>query len=178
MRERAARCRDLSAPLKVFGAWIDKTTNDDFQESHEYGDVFAKFPPLADSTIERRIGRHGGYARKTRKDGKAGAFTKKALGIQKSFSATNGIKPLIDTAAMMNSARTTLADKTSLQWSALGRLIFHMTGSLSVPGRPPRRNPTVFEVDSSGVATLKPKAQEKLNVLIGEYIASGKVVAP
>lgn len=170
MADRAKRAGDLSPVLKVFGAWIDKTTNDDFQGSHEFDGK--AFPALAASTIDARIARHGGFKRTS-----GGKFTKGALKKQTAFSASGGIKPLIDTAVQMNSARTTMDGKNGLKWSAVGRLMFHITGSLSIVGRPPRRNPTVFEV-TDGVARLQPKAQAILQGMVSTYIMDGKVSAP
>lgn len=175
MRDRAARTLDQTPMLKVFASWIDKVTNDDFQESHEFGDVFANFPPLAQSTIEARLREHGGFARKTRRDGMAGDFTKKALKVQREFLAPSGIKPLIDTARAMNSARTVVDSKTSVRWNAVGYLLPHMTGSQDPEGRPPRRNPTVFEVSWSGAPELKPAAAKKLAAMTSAWISTGEV---
>lgn len=175
MHDRAARVLDQTPMLKVFADWVNKVTLDDFDESHEFGDVFAHFPPLAASTIDARIRKHGGFARKSRKDGLAGDFTKKALKVQSSFLSEDGIKPLIDSGLTRTSARATVDSKLSIRWNARGTLLPHITGSFSPEGRPPRRNPTVFEVSSSGKPDLKPAAAKKLADMTAAWISDGKV---
>lgn len=175
-RDRAERARNHTPMLRAFADWINKVTLDDFDESREFDDVFAGFPPLAQSTIDKRLREHGGFARKSRKDGLAGNFTKKALKVQASFLSVGGIKPLIDTGLTRNSARAVVDSETSIEWSARGTLLPHMTGSYSPEGRPPRRNPTVFEVTRDGERTLKPEAAKKLAAMLDAWISDGKVL--
>lgn len=170
MRERAKRLRDHTPALKVFGEQIRKLTDDGFQNSRELdGEAFAS---LAPSTIEARIRAKGGN-KKTRK----GTLTAGAAKKRAAMSTPGGMKILQITAVMRNSQRAVTTGKNMLTWSAVGRLLPHMTGSHGVLGHLPQRNPTVFDVDSSGKPSLKPRVAKMLHEYIASYVETGKVAS-
>ena len=171
LREMAARMRDHTPALKVFGQEIDKATSDAFQQQREIGGD--AWPDLASSTVEARLRGHKPANRRTRK----GEFTEKAKGLRARLTAPGGMKMLQITRQMANSARTTVAGKNKLVWSALGRLLPHMTGSKGVLGHLPKRNPTVWDVNSQGKPELKPPFKQRLREVVDSYIRTGKVAS-
>ena len=170
MRDRAKRMRDHSPALKVFGQAIDKLTSDGFRGQKELDGE--RFAPLAPSTIEARIRAKGGSKRTGR-----GTLTKGASKKRAAMSAPGGMQILQITGLQKNSARTTVTAKNTATWSAIGRLLPHMTGSASPEGRPPKRNPTVFDVGRDGKAKLKPRVAKMLREYLTNYIETGKVAS-
>lgn len=163
MRERAERMLNQTPVLKVFAAWATKQMDDSFQSSKTFEGE--PFQPLAESTIEQRM-----------RDAGAGASKrgKKSQAKRAAMQAPGGIKPLVKTARARNSQRMQARGKNGLEWSAIGYLQPHMEGAKN--GRPPQRNPTVFNV-KDGELTLKPRAMEKLQKMVAEYIDTGKVTS-
>lgn len=169
MRERAARALNHTPALKLFAAWATKVTDDGFQISKELDG--APFPALAPSTIAQRLSEAGALKKSKRR---TSGLTKKSEQRYRAMTAPGGMKPLVKTARMRNSQRMQATGKNGLEWSAIGYLAPHITGSASPEGRPPRRNPTVFS-GAGDTLTLKPKAREKLNAMVSSYIETGKV---
>lgn len=173
MAERAKRVRDMSRPLKVFGAEIVKATDDSFRNSR--GVDGAPWPKLAESTIiarhlRRKGGRPKGFSRK-----RGGRLTESARDTRaKAISSGAGIKPLVDTGRMRNSQNTKVTGRNTLVWSAVGYMGPHITGSTKRPGRPPMRNPTVFEGTGAN-ARLKPQFGERLTKLLTTWVETGAV---
>lgn len=158
--ERAKRLRDHTPALKIYAEWVRKATDDAFQNSRELDGT--PFPALADSTIEDRVRTTGGKRKSKKKEA--------------AMRAPGGIKPLIKTGRMRNSQRAEVTGTNALRWSAIGYTGPHVTGSLSKPGRPPRRNPTVFEGNiRDGSARLQERAMAKLRDMVASYVETGKV---
>lgn len=179
MLDRAQRMRDHSVPLKVFGAEILAATERAFQASQ--GVDGTPWPPLAASTIiarhlKRAGGRPKGFKAKHRgKGSQRGHLTDSArLTRMEAVLSGAGIKPLIDTGRMKNSQRATLRGARAMIWSAVGYMGPHITGSEKRPGRPPMRNPTVFDNHGDG-ARLKPAFAKRLTDLVRQYIETGAV---
>lgn len=83
--------------------------------------------------------------------------------------APAGIKILIDTARARNSNHVDRATRTSIAWSAVGYLDYHMTGTK----RMPMRNPTPF-VYEAGAWVLHPIASKLLDSYIHSYVLRGE----
>lgn len=170
MRDRAKRMRDHTPALKVFGETIRKLTDDGFQKQAELDGQ--AFPPLAPSTVEARIAAKGGNKRTKR-----GSLTKGAVSKRAMLSAPGGMKMLQITGVQRNSNHVAITGKNQLTWSALGRLLPHVTGSHSPEGHPPKRNPTVFDVGRDGKPKLKPRVAKLLHDMVTSYVETGKVAS-
>jgi hypothetical protein len=180
LRTRAMRVADMRPALRVVAQEIEKRTSDSFQNSRsQFGEPFA---PLAPSTIAGRIRKQGSANRRT----KAGKLTKGAVAMRGKLTAPGGIKPLIDTGRMKNSAHAVVEDGTKIRFSAVGYLGPHITGGQrgGKANRPPMRNPTVFVrsggggFDFLGGSSWKLDASMQLYLTkaVSSYIATGKVV--
>lgn len=165
MFERAERLRNLEPAFRVFGAWLEKRVDDGFQSSREFDGT--AFPPLAESTIDSRIRRVGGF--KTQK--RSGLLTAGAARKQSKMRAPGGIKILVDTARARNSQHTATWSN-GMRWSAVGYLGPHMTGGKDLP----RRNPTPFE-KVGGKWRLASSAAQRLMQTLTAYVAIGKAAA-
>lgn len=176
MQERARRARDLSVPLKVFGEEIIKATATAFQASR--GVDGEPWPALAASTIiarhlKRKGGRPKGFSAKHRRGSVRGRLTDAAkLTRMDAVLSGAGIVPLVDTGRMKNSQRAALNGRNTLVWSGVGYFGPHITGAKN--GRPPRRNPTVFDGHGAD-ARIKPAFAARLGTLIRAYIETGVV---
>lgn len=173
MRERAARLRDHTPALKVLGQEIDKLTSDAFSKQQELdGD---DWPALAESTIEARLRNIGAANKLTKK----GVLTKGALRERVKRRAPGGMKMLEITTVMRNSNHAVITGKNELTWSAIGRELPHITGEWGsiLSQRPPKRNPTVFDVARDGKPALKPRVAKLLHDYITSYVETGKVAS-
>jgi hypothetical protein len=170
MRDRAKRLRDHTPALRVVGETIRKLTDDGFQNSRELdGEAFKALQP---STIASRLRGNKGANKRTR----AGVLTKGATKKREALLAPGGMKILQITAVQRNSQRATTTGKNKLAWSAVGRLLPHMTGSEDNK-HPPKRNPTVFDVGRDGKPKLKPRVAKILHDAITSYVETGKVAS-
>jgi len=168
LKAKSARLKDMTPAFKAFGSFLEKGTDDCFQNSADWdGNAF---DDLAVSTIDARIAKAGGFKRT-----KSGKFTKGARKKQAAMAATGGIKILVDTARARNSQHTE-ASKDSLKWSAIGYIGPHITGSETVVGRPPKRNVSPFE-KVGGAWKLNIKANAELNRLVVKHIRGEGSVA-
>lgn len=190
MADMAARARDLTVPMKVFGAELEKRTDDAFAQSRSQLGV--PFAPLAEST---RLGRKG--ARKleaqANRRSKSGALTKGAQAKRTKYSARGLVvdnegrarvhgKPLVDTGRARASQRAR-ADASGMSWSAVGYLGPHMTGALirrhgkkrgGYTIRLPKRNVAGFELEGGGWR-LMPHLQQLLAQYVASYVRTGQV---
>ena len=172
--ERAARARDLAPVMRVVAAEIDRETDTAFRSSTSpFGEPF---PRLAPSTAAARAAKLPGANRRSKKSGQltAGARRKRteaaasyAAGAPKIFT------PLIDTGRARGSAHAT-ADATGVSWTAVGYLGPHIMGSKSPPGRPPKRNVSVFQMQG-GVLRPIPRIQSLLLSGVARYVSTGRV---
>lgn len=80
-----------------------------------------------------------------------------------------GIKILIDTARARNSNHVDRATRTSIEWSAVGYLGYHMAGTK----RMPMRNPSAF-VYEAGAWALHPKGAKLLASYVTSYVFRGE----
>ena len=174
MAQRAARMRNLAPALRVVAAEIEQRTDDAFRDSKSpYGELW---PKLAPSTLLSRAAKLPGAKR----TGKAGGLTKGAQRKrEKAISAynagTGGIfKPLVDTGRMRGSVRVRVRGN-ELEFAAVGYMAPHITGSLSRPGRPPKRNPTVFQRAASGELMAIPSILALLLRTVSRYVQTGQV---
>lgn len=150
MRARMAKARNFQPVLKRIGADIVKETDDGFQNSKSpKGEAF---PPLKESTI---LGRSGVRKR-----------AKRSKKFRAQLLAPGGAKPLVDTARARNSQFAKAGPK-GVTWSAVGYLLPHMVGNAR--GRPPKRNPTVFELGPTGWK-LVPRLSRKYSRMIIRHI--------
>lgn len=175
--ERAARARDLTPATQVVAAEIDKMTDDAFRHSRSpAGEVF---PRLAPSTVAARAAKLPGANRRNKKTGQLTAGARgKRKGARDVYNAhipggPRLFTPLIDTGRARNSAHAT-GDATGVSWTGVGYLGPHITGSQTKPGRPPKRNVSVFHV-SGGILSPLPKIEALFLSSIGRYIETGRV---
>jgi len=105
----------------------------------------------------------GRYSRVTRK------LTKSAAAKRAQLLAPGGIVPLIDTARARNSNHIDPPGQTSVVWSAVGYLGYHMSGTRKMPAR----NPTPFVHDGSGWR-LADDAMQDLGSAIVNYVKHGE----
>lgn len=105
----------------------------------------------------------GKYKRITKK------LTKAANEKRGKMLAPGGMKILIDTARARNSNHVERPTATAIEWSAVGYLAFHMTGTK----RMPMRNPSAF-VYEAGKWTLHPIAARLLDSYLTTYILRGE----
>lgn len=180
--ERTKRLRDLSPAFKFVAAEIEKETDDAFAQSKS--PAGEGWPTLAESTRLARKGAKKLEARLNRRT-TSGKLTKAAFKGREKF-ASRGVaitsigeakvfgKPLVDTGRMRNSVRVRV-HKKYLVFSAVGYMAPHITGSLNQPGRPPKRNPTVFEIAGGNIRPI-PRIHDLIVRTLGTYVRTGKVV--
>lgn len=161
LRAQAKRMDDLTPMFKQFGRFIEKQVDDCFDRSEDWdGNAF---PPLAESTIEKRVGSLKAANKKT----KSGKLTKGAQALRAKLTAPGGIKPLIDTARARNSQHVEV-DKQWCIWTAVGYLGYHFAGNERLPAR----NVSPF-ILSGSEWILHPRAAEQLDALIKKYVTVG-----
>ncbi len=174
MQERVRRLADLSPALKVVAAEIEKQTDDAFRKSTSpFGE---QWPRLAPSTIAARAAKVPGANRRSKATGKLtrGAYAKRQAAAEKyKAGASNVFKPLVDTGRMRNSVHVAVRGN-ELVFTAVGYMGPHITGSQNVEGRPPKRNPTVFQL-AGGVFKPIPSILSLLLRTVGRYVATGRV---
>lgn len=166
LREKSERLQDLTPAFKQFGAFVEKNVDDCFDQSRNWDGE--PFPPLAESTIEKRIGNLKAANKRT----KSGELTKGAKGLRDKLRAPGGIKPLVDTGRARNSQHVA-ADADSIIWSAVGYLGYHFEGNEHLPAR----NVSPFIFDASGGWKLHPGARQQLDQLIINHVMRGEAEA-
>lgn len=152
---------DLSPMFKQFGRFVEKNVDDCFDRSEDWDGK--AFEPLAESTIQKRIGALGAANKRT----KAGKLTKGAQAFRAKLTAPGGIKPLVDTARARNSQHVEV-DKQWCLWTAVGYLGYHFAGNEHLPAR--NVSPFVL-VNNEWV--LHERAAAQLDALIKKYVTSG-----
>ncbi len=172
--ERAARTRDLSPVMRVVAAEIDRETDQAFRSSRSpFGE---QFPRLAPSTVEARAAKLPGANRRGKKTGQLtkGARDKRATA-SAAYAAGQAkiFTPLIDTGRARGSAHAT-ADANGVSWTAVGYLGPHIMGSKSPPGRPPKRNVSVFQMQGGYLKPI-PRIQSLLLSSVARYVSTGRV---
>lgn len=175
LMDRAARARDLTAPLQVVAAEIDRETDAAFRASRSpAGEVF---PRLAPSTVRARAAKLPGASRRSKKTGglTAGARGKRK-GARDVYAANppGGPKlftPLIDTGRARGSAHAT-ADASGISWTAVKYLEPHIAGGKR--GLIPKRNVSVFEI-RGGIARPIPKIHSLLLRTVATYVSTGRL---
>jgi hypothetical protein len=163
LRQKAERMRDLGPALKVFGRFVETNVDDCFDQSRDWDGT--PFPPLAESTIERRIGNLKAANKRT----KSGELTKAAKTLRDKLRSPGGIKPLVDTARARNSQHTD-AGPESLIWTSVGYLGYHFTGN----ERLPQRNVSPFVFLNSNNWRLHPRAKVKLHEVVTQHVQRGE----
>lgn len=163
LRAKAERMRELEPALKVFGRFLEKNVDDCFDQSRDWDGV--PFPPLAESTIEKRIGNLKAANKRT----KSGGLTKGAKTLREKLRAPGGIKPLVDTARARNSQHTESGPE-SLLWTSVGYLGYHFTGNEHLP----QRNVSPFVFINSNNWRLHPRAKDKLHDLVSQHVMRGE----
>lgn len=175
MQARVQRLADLSPALRVVAAEIEKQTSDAFRSSTSpFGE---EWPALAPSTLKARAAKLPGANRRSKSTGKLtkGARAKREQAIAKYNAGTAGIfKPLMDTGRMRGSVHVNVTGNV-LEFTAVGYMAPHITGSLSRPNRPPKRNPTVFQAAAGGGFAAIPRIMSLLLRTVGRYVATGRV---
>ena len=158
LRGKADRLQDLAPAFKQFGAFVEKNVDDCFDQSRNWDGK--PFPPLAESTIEKRIGNLKAANKRT----KSGELTKGAKALRDKLRSPGGIKPLVDTARARNSQHS-VADAESIIWSAVGYLGYHFEGNEHLPAR----NVSPFNLDGQGWK-MHPRARAELDRLIIQHV--------
>ena len=195
MQARTERVQHLEPALEVFGQSIVKQTDDKFHRSMDWdGQPFADLMP---STIEQRARTHaggvrvrsdgvtrGGYRAKRKElrtklagQGKSRKQITKALRTNRrayerkklKITAPGGIKILVDTARARNSNHVDPPEPTSITWSAVGYLGYHMTGTVRMEAR----NPTAF-VYAESKWQLHPDAAKQFDQMMLAFIVRGE----
>lgn len=161
LRGQAARMNDLTPAFKQFGGFVVKQVDDCFDKSVDWNGT--AFHPLADSTIEKRVGNLKAANKRT----KAGELTKGARALQSKLRSPGGIKPLVDTARARNSQHFD-ADKLFGTWTAVGYLGYHFAGNPNLPAR----NVSPFVLLGSDWVLHK-RAHTQLDALIKQYVTGG-----
>lgn len=135
-----ARLRDQTPAMRAIGEEIVLRTTDAFRaRKSPAGEAW---DALADSTLRARAAKLPGANRR----GKTGRLTKGAQAKRAAGIVNPGaIAPLIDTGRLRASAGRYKAGRDSVVWSVVGYGGYHMGGSVKRPGRPPKRNFSVFE---------------------------------
>lgn len=164
MRAQAARMNDLTPVFRTFGRFVEKQVDDCFDRSEDWDGK--AFPPLADSTIEKRVGNLKAANKRT----KAGELTKGARALQSKLRSPGGIKPLVDTARARNSQHVEV-DKLFCTWTAVGYLGYHFAGNEHLPAR----NVSPFVLVSNDWVLHK-RAHAQLDALIKQYVTDGGTV--
>jgi hypothetical protein len=174
MQERVARLADLSPALRVVAAEIETQTSNAFQRSQSpFGE---QWPALAPSTQAARAAKLPGANRRSKSTGKLtrAAYLKREKAVADYQAGKSGIfKPLIDTGRMRNSVHVNVRGN-ELEFTAVGYMAPHITGSLTKPGRPPKRNPTVFQMVGGAFQPI-PNVLSLLLKTVGRYVATGRV---
>lgn len=177
MQERAARMKDLSPALRVVAADLEERTDRAFRDlKSPAGEIW---PTLAPSTQLARAAKLPGAKRRSKKTGKLtkGALHKRAAGIAGyQFGGAETFKALVDTGRMRGSVRVRVK-RHSLEFAAIGYMGPHITGSTKRPGRPPKRNPTVFERAASGQLEAIAPVMSLLMRSITFYVSAGERAA-
>ncbi len=172
---RAERIRDLSPAMRVIGEEIVKRTTEAFRK--QQSPAGAAWPELADSTVRARVAKLPGASKR----GKSGALTrgaqKKRAGatLAAGFGGARvaGITPLIDTGRLRSaSQRYKLIGKDTLSWSTLRYGGAHMSGSVKRPGRPPKRNFSVFEPGPDGRWAFVPSMRAFAMRTLAQHVRS------
>jgi hypothetical protein len=158
LKKKSAALHNLEPAYKRFAAEIVKKTDDSFQDSRGYDGE--PWPPLAESTIERRIG----SLKSANKRGKSGKLTKGATKMRDKMRAPGGIKPMIDTGRARNSQHADTS-RDGVEWSAVGYLGYHMTNHIVATVR----NPTPFYWDGSAWK-LRDSAMKSLGTHLRTHI--------
>lgn len=190
MAERAERMKDLSIPLKVVAAEIEKRTDDAFRG--QMSPAGERWTELAEST---RLARKGArkLERRLNRRTERGGLTKGAEKARAKYGASRGVaitsggealvfaRALVDTGRMRNSVRVRVR-KHEIEFSAVGYMGPHITGGQrgGKPNRPPKRNPTVFQQSGFSRANARgwesiPEVQSYLLRVIGKFISTGQV---
>lgn len=141
-----SRLRDLTPALKVIAQEVELRTDDALARSASQEGK--QWPALRRSTLEARARRSSAAARRRQKRSPgrltAGAKRKRAAMVQAyRVGAPSAAKALIDTGRLRTSQRARVVGQT-VEWSAVGYIGPHMVGASN--GRPPKRNPTCFEL--------------------------------
>src|SRR5689334_12967818 len=169
MKTRAERIKALNAALKVVAAEIDKRTADAF--ANQRSPAGQPWPPLAESTLEKRAHAVKSANRRTR----GGKLTKGAASMRARITST--AKPLQDTGRLKNSAHARVTAGDTIEWSEVWYGGPHITGGVrnNHTGRPPKRNMSVFERGPGGDMQLIPDVEKRLRDTIATYVREGNV---
>lgn len=199
-----ARLLDLTPPLRVVAAELEKRTDDALDRS--MSPAGEAFPPLATSTVIARARKQKSFSRKGKGSNRLtrGARAKRATAILFNMGAgplggTPFARALIDTGRLRKSQRARVVGQ-HVEWSAVGYLGPHITGGTGVAGatgsrntlvrqvlsqfkdfqrtagRPPKRNPTVFEL-RAGDWHLNESMARYTHRVVHHYVMTGEVVA-
>lgn len=174
MRKRAERTADLEPVLRTFSEDLVTRIDSNYRDGFNWdGEPFA---PLKPATISARLAKLPG-AKKRDKKGRltpaarakrraAEAFYHQEAAAGRTSNAM--IKTLIDSADMVNSNHADPPDAVSFEWSSLGYLGYHMSGT----SRMEARNPTPFEW-KHGFWKLNDELLEEFGDAVKAYIVKG-----
>lgn len=174
----ADRLRDLSPVFRQLSVEFAQQTDAAFRNSRSpFGE---DFPRLAPSTVARRAAKLRGAKARSKKTGKLtkGARAKRSDARARYAAGGPGIfTPLIDSGRMRQSVRY-VPRRDGIDLSGVGYLRFHVSGSLKVKNRPPKRNPLVVQFTSSGSGlALIPSANSRMLRAITAFVETGSVPA-
>jgi hypothetical protein len=139
----AAASSDMRPALSDVAREIEKRTDDAFRK--QVSPAGERWSDLAHSTRVSRLRKRKGVWQKVTgtKKGERARVTDadQAASMLAKIEAVK-LTPLVDTARARNSQHCDVTGPTSLQWSAVGYLLPHMSGEPDLP----KRNPCVFEL--------------------------------
>lgn len=179
----AGRFKDLSPVHQVMAVEFAQMTARAFQRSMSpAGESWAN---LAPSTIRRRAAKVKGGNRRG-KTGKLTAAAKRARADARArgliqvlpgggYVTGRAFTPLIDSGRMRQSIQY-VPRKNTIEVSAVAYIKFHVTGSLKVKNRPPKRNPLVIQLTANGDGMeLIPTARARYIQAVTSHVMTGQI---
>jgi hypothetical protein len=198
LAERGRRLADLRPALKIIGEEIVKRTVESFR--NRASPAGSQWDALADSTLRQRVAKLPGASKRSKGTTRAQRAAARGLGViegllgpyarltkgarkkratallAQAMGETSAITPLIDTGRLRSSAqRYKILDASTLSWSVVRYGGAHMSGNTKRPGRPPKRNFSVFEPSSgTGRWTMEPSMRGYAVARLASYVRTGK----
>ena len=145
---RAKHMQDLTPLMRAQAVKFQRATELAFRQQRS--PAGEQWPPLAPSTIKQRI---SGQDKRHR-------------------GRTTGFKALIKT-GKLNSELIYRPDAATIKLEAVRYLDPHVTGSKSIPNRPPKRNPLVYDRVNGKLVLVQPYGQQFREAFI-RYVETGR----
>lgn len=177
MRLRQQRLLDSSAVYRQLAVEFSQQTASAFRnERSPFGEDWLR---LARSTVARRVAKLPGASSRSKKTGRLtkGARIKRAAAAAVYDQGGGNIKPLVDSGRLRQSIAYT-PTRDGIEITAVWYIRYHVTGSLKVRNRPPKRNPLVIQQTASGAGyALIPAAHTRFLRAFTGFVETGTVPA-